>query len=208
MDTQTLKAWRVKLRAELIARRLAASPEHRQKWNASIDAHLEQLLHDAPGKTIAFCWPYQAEYDARSLIVRLLARGARAALPVVVAPRQPMVFKLWTPDTKMRAGVYDIPVPEDSPEVVPDVALPPLAGFDEQGYRLGYGGGFFDRTLAALAPRPMTIGVGFELARVPTIYPQWHDIPLDYIATEIGVHRREAGRLVAAPRDASKTICN
>ena len=208
MDEQTLKAWRTALRAELIARRLAANPEDRRRWNDALDAHIEALLADVAEKIIAFCWPYQAEYDARSLIVRFLARGAQAALPVVVASRQPMVFRQWTPETRMATGVYDIPVPADSPEVTPDVALIPLAGFDDDGYRLGYGGGFFDRTLAVIEPRLMTVGVGFELARVPTIYPQWHDIALDYVVTEIGIQRREAGGLVLASPAAQKTIRN
>ena len=199
MDEQTLKAWRTRLRAELIARRVAATPEFRAKWSAAIEAHLERLLSDVSGKIVAFCWPYQAEYDARALILRFLTRGARAALPVVVAPRQPMVFREWTPETKMVAGVYDIPVPVESPEVLPGVALMPLAGFDEAGYRLGYGGGFFDRTLAVVTPRPLAIGVGFELSRVPTIYPQPHDIPLDYVVTELGVQRRAGGGLVLRP---------
>jgi 5-formyltetrahydrofolate cyclo-ligase len=208
MDEQTLKAWRTQLRAELIARRLAANIEDRTRWNSAIDAFIEALLADVAGKIIAYCWPYQAEYDARSLILRFLERGAEAALPVVVAPRQPMVFRQWTPETKMLAGVYDIPFPIDSPELVPDIALIALAGFDDAGYRLGYGAGFFDRTLAAIAPRPMTIGVGFELARVPTIYPQWHDIPLDYVVTELGIRRRIGGRLVFTPPSAQKTIGN
>jgi 5-formyltetrahydrofolate cyclo-ligase len=196
MDAQTLKAWRTQLRAQLIARRLSANLEDRTRWTGAIDGHIETLLADVAGKIIAFCWPYQAEYDARSLILRFLARGAQAALPVVVASRQPMVFRQWTPETRMANGVYDIPVPADSPEVIPDVALMPLAGFDDEGYRLGYGGGFFDRTLAVIEPRPMTVGVGFDLARVPTIYPQWHDIALDYVVTETGIRRREAGGLV------------
>ena len=206
MDEQTLKAWRTQLRAELIARRLAANIEDRTRWNSAIDAYIEALLADVAGKTIAYCWPYQAEYDARSLILRFLERGAEAALPVVVAPRQPMVFRQWTSETKMLAGVYDIPFPIDSPEVVPDIALIALAGFDDVGYRLGYGAGFFDRTLAAIEPRPITIGVGFELARVPTIYPQWHDIPLDYVVTELGIRQRIGGRLVFRPATAQKTI--
>jgi 5-formyltetrahydrofolate cyclo-ligase len=208
MDEQTLKAWRTQLRAELIARRLAANIEDRTRWNSAIDAYIEALLADVAGKTIAYCWPYQAEYDARSLILRFLERGAEAALPVVVAPRQPMVFRQWTSETKMLAGVYDIPFPIDSPEVVPDIALIALAGFDDAGYRLGYGAGFFDRTLAAIEPRPMTIGVGFELARVPTIHPQWHDIPLDYVVTELGIRQRIGGRLVFTPPSAQKTIGN
>ena len=199
MDEQALKVWRTELRAQLIARRLAADPTDRARWSAAIEARLERLLTDVSGKSVAFCWPYQAEYDARPLILRFLTRGARAALPVVVAPRQPMVFREWTPETKMVAGVYGIPVPVESPEVLPAVALMPLAGFDDAGYRLGYGGGFFDRTLAVVTPRPLAIGVGFELARVPTIYPQLHDIPLDYVVTELGVQRRAGGKLVLKP---------
>jgi 5-formyltetrahydrofolate cyclo-ligase len=196
MDEQALKTWRTRLRAELIARRIGADPIERARWNSAIEAHLERLLTDVAGKIIAFCWPYQAEYDARALILRLLSRRARSALPVVVAPRQPMVFREWTPETKTVPGVYDIPIPIDSPEVTPNIVLLALAGFDDAGYRLGYGGGFFDRTLAVITPRPLAIGVGFELARVPTIYPQAHDIPLDYVVTERGVQRREANGLV------------
>ena len=199
MDEQALKTWRTRLRAELIARRLAATPEFRAKWNDAIDTHLERLLTDVAGKIIAFCWPYQAEYDARALILRALSRGARAALPVVVAPRQPMIFREWTPQTKMEPAVYGIPVPVDSIQVIPDVMLLALAGFDDAGYRLGYGGGFFDRTLAVITPQPMTIGVGFELARIPTIYPQPHDIPLDYIVTEVGVSARHSPRECSSP---------
>jgi 5-formyltetrahydrofolate cyclo-ligase len=208
MDAEALKAWRTRLRAELIARRLGADPEHRVKWNDAIDAHLERLLTGVGGKTIAFCWPYQAEYDARPLILRLLAHGARAALPVVVAPRQPMIFREWTPQTEMRPAVYDIPIPVDSQRLIPDIVLLALAGFDDAGYRLGYGGGFFDRTLATITPLPMTIGVGFELARIPTIYPQPHDIPLDYIVTELGAQRRESGRLVLQAPPAPNPICH
>ena len=82
MDEQALKVWRTELRAKLIARRLAADPTDRARWSAAIEAHLERLLTDVSGKIVAFCWPYQAEYDARGLILRFLARGARAALPV------------------------------------------------------------------------------------------------------------------------------
>lgn len=198
MDAQELKTWRTRLRAELIARRIAADPIERARWNVAIDSHLAQLLKEVAGKIIAFCWPYQAEYDARSLVLRWLAQGARSALPVVIAPRQPMVFREWTPQTKTVPGVYDIPIPFESPEVTPNVVLLALAGFDDAGYRLGYGAGFFDRTLAVIAPSPLAIGVGFELARVPTIHPQPYDIPLDYVVTERGIRRREAGGLVFA----------
>jgi 5-formyltetrahydrofolate cyclo-ligase len=197
MDAPELKAWRAKLRAELIARRMAVDSEVHARWSAAIARDLGTLLEGiAPRRIVGFCWPYQAEFDARPVVERCLARGVRAALPVVVAPRTPMIFRQWTAETKLAPGVYDIPAPVDTAEVVPDVVLAPLAGFDEQGYRLGYGGGFFDRTLGAMARRPLAIGVGFELGRVATIYPQWHDAAMDYVVTETGTYRREASGLV------------
>jgi 5,10-methenyltetrahydrofolate synthetase len=112
-------------------------------------------------------------------------------LPVVVAPKKPLIFREWHPGVHLATGAMDIPYPADSPEVLPDVAILPMNGWDAKGYRLGYGAGFFDRTLASLAKRPVTIGVSYELARLDTIYPQDWDIPLDYVVTERGVYRRD-----------------
>ena len=91
-------------------------------------------------------------------------------------------------EPSMTPGVYDIPVPDGTELVMPDAALVPMNGFDAQGYRLGYGGGYFDRTLAAAMPRPLAIGIGFEFARLYTIHPQSHDIPMDFVVTEAGLH--------------------
>ena len=88
----------------------------------------------------------------------------------------------------MVRGDWNIPVPpSDAPAVTPDIVLAPLVGWDGAGYRLGYGGGYFDRTLASLSSRPFAIGIGFQSARLPTIHPQPHDIALDVILTEAGV---------------------
>ncbi|HEY6918451.1 MAG TPA: 5-formyltetrahydrofolate cyclo-ligase, partial [Tabrizicola sp.] len=91
--------------------------------------------------------------------------------------------------------------PPDAPVLTPDIALAPLVGWTVEGYRLGYGGGYFDRTLAALSPRPFTIGIGFETACLPTIFPQPHDIPLDVILTETGI------RTLPGPDLASQGLC-
>jgi 5-formyltetrahydrofolate cyclo-ligase len=190
MDIKELKAWRKSLRAQLIARRKAASADDHARWSGMIDAHLAGFLNDVGGRVVAFCWPYQAEYDARSLMQRLFQKGARGALPVVVAPRTPLAFRAWEFETSMAPDVYGILAPVGTDEVRPDFALVALNGFDALGYRLGYGAGFFDRTLASMKIRPVTLGVGFELARLATIHPQWHDIPLDFIVTETGIHRR------------------
>ena len=159
MDTGQIKAWRKQLRSELIARRLAANPEERASWNKAISSHLLRAFPNLGHDVVAFCWPHQNEFDARFLMHELRKRGAITALPVVVAPKTPMIFREWHPGVKMAKGVYDIPYPVESPEVIPNTVLVPMNGFDEQGHRLGYGGGYFDRTLASLQKHPCVIGV-------------------------------------------------
>jgi 5-formyltetrahydrofolate cyclo-ligase len=113
----------------------------------------------------------------------------------VVAPRTPLVFREWHPGVKLARGVYDIPYPEASAEVRPDTVLLPMVGFDAAGYRLGYGGAFFDRTLAAIAVKPVVIGIAYESAHLDTIHPQPYDVPMDWVVTERGIYRRDGGRL-------------
>ena len=200
-----LGAWRKERRRELIARREAVGEGTLSHWREAIDAHLEHGFPGLANGTLGICWPHRQEYDARHLAARLRRVGGSTALPVVIKPRAPLVFRAWQPSTKMASGVLGIPYPVDTPEVVPRAVLVPLVGFDEAGYRLGYGGGFFDRTLAALQPRPLAIGVGFELCRMPTIYPQAYDQPMDWIVTERGIYRRhgQALELLDAPRTAT-----
>ena len=110
----------------------------------------------------------------------------------------PLEFRRWSPGVRMERGVYDIPYPADGPAVAPAALIVALLGFDDAGYRLGYGAGYYDRTIASFAQKPLAIGVGFELGRLATIYPQPHDIPMDRILTEAGSFVRSGERLVAA----------
>lgn len=181
--------FRAALRREKLAARLALAPERHAALSAVVESQLRALLATLPPQTIAFCAPVRGEFDARPLVAALLAQGWRAAMPVVVAAAAPMAFRRWTPDAPMIADRHGIPIPALDQATTPDLVLLPLVAFDAQGFRLGYGGGYFDRTLAALAPRPMTIGVGFELARVADIRPQAHDMRLDAVLTEAGVFR-------------------
>ncbi|MGQ0547796.1 MAG: 5-formyltetrahydrofolate cyclo-ligase [Betaproteobacteria bacterium] len=195
MDTGTLKTWRKSERERLIAAREAIAPPVRDAWRRRIDAALERSFPGLARCRLAFCWPIRGEYDARHLARTLRARGALTALPVVVAPRQPLAFREWHPGVTLAKGALDIPYPVGSAEVAPDAVLLPMNGWDMQGYRLGYGGGFFDRTLASLARRPVAIGISYEMARLDTIHPQPWDIPMDYVVTERGVYRRDGGAL-------------
>jgi 5-formyltetrahydrofolate cyclo-ligase len=110
---------------------------------------------------------------------------------VVADRRKPLLFREWWPGSRMTPGVWGIPVPAEGEAVLPATLLVPLVGFDRQGYRLGYGGGYYDRTLAAMPGRPLAIGVGFEQALLDTIHPQPHDVPMDVIVTAQGVHARD-----------------
>ena len=141
---------------------------------------------------VGFCWPIQNEPDLRPLLAewRAAARpGFAALLPVVVAPATPLAFRAWDERTPLVEDRYGIPYPAEGPFERPEALLIPVNAFDAEGYRLGYGGGFFDRTLAGLEPRPLAIGVGFELARVESIVPGAHDIALDAVVTEAGIFR-------------------
>jgi 5-formyltetrahydrofolate cyclo-ligase len=179
-----VKAWRRSERQRLLTLRTGTAAMLRREWDRAIEARLRALLAERPGITLGVYWPFQAEFDPRPLVDWLIASGSAAALPVVVDKRGPLEYRAWQPGEPLVDGVWNIPVPANRDIVVPQAVLAPLVGFDRECYRLGYGGGYFDRTLAALKPRPWAIGVGFELSRVDTIHPQPHDIPMDLIVTE------------------------
>src|SRR5881394_1933808 len=170
MQAEQLKTWRKSERTRLIAARVALDATQLERLRLRMDAHLERAFPGLATARLAFCWPIKGEYDARHLARTLRERGALTALPVVVAAKQPLVFREWHPGVELAAGPLDIPYPAHSPEVVPNAVLLPMNGWDPAGYRLGYGGGFFDRTLASLAKKPVVIGVSYELARMDTIH--------------------------------------
>jgi 5-formyltetrahydrofolate cyclo-ligase len=190
VDADQVKTWRRAERQRLLALRTATPPRQRQEWGRAIEASLYASLVETPSMTLGVYWPFRGEFDPRPLVGRLLAAGFAAALPVVVDKKGPLEYRAWRPGDPLASGVWDIPIPEKRDIVVPQAVLAPLVGFDRQCYRLGYGGGYFDRTLAALAPRPLAIGVGFELSRLETIYPQDFDIPMDLVVTEARLNRR------------------
>ena len=210
MDAPTLKTWRRAERDRLVAARAALAPDLLDAWRRRIDAYLSRSFPGLARCRLAFCWPIKGEYDARHLARTLRERGALTALPVVVAPKTPLIFREWHPGVRLAKGVLDIPYPADSAEVNPEAVLLPMNGWDAKGYRLGYGGGFFDRTLAALAKMPLAIGISSERARLETIHPQHWDTPMDYVVTERGVYRRDPEGLVflGEPEPGSGTLAS
>lgn len=198
------KAWRRGKRAALIAARKTLAPEDRASRNAAIARWLEAGFAALGGLTVGFCWRFAAEPEPRFAVERWRQAGSRAALPVVVAPRTPLEFRAWWPGVPMQAGVYGIPFPVGTEVVALDAALIPVNGFDAGGYRLGYGGGYFDRTLAEYPVKPICIGLGYEIARLDTIHPQPHDVPLDFVVTEAGIYGRFDGTLLALDPDKAR----
>ena len=196
MKLEELTSWRKAERARLIGAREALDAATLERLRLSIDGHLERSFPGLAAAKLAFCWPIRGEYDARPLLHTLRHRGALTALPVVVAPKQPLVFREWHPGVALDSGPLGIPFPPASELVMPTSLLLPMVGWDEAGYRLGYGAGFFDLTLASLPKRPVVIGVGYELGKISSIHPQSWDVPMDWVVTERGVYRRDPQGLV------------
>jgi 5-formyltetrahydrofolate cyclo-ligase len=189
LSPEEVKLWRRAERGRLIPLRQALAVEDRRAWGERIDTELRRLLGERPG-ILGVYWPFRAEFDPRPLVEWAVAEGRTVALPVVVDKKGPLEYRAWQPGEKLVDGVWNIPVPEKRDLVTPAVVLAPLVGFDPGCYRLGYGGGYFDRTLAALRPKAFAIGIGFALQELATIHPQPFDVPMDLIVTETGVRRR------------------
>lgn len=183
-DWSDVRRWRKAERERLIAARLAVSADIRSAMSARIAEGLDRVIGDPAGRIVSLYWPFRGEPDLRPWMESINARGGRTALPIVIEKGQPLVFKAYKAGDRLEKGVWNIPIPAEGDPVYPDIVISPIVGVDPQNYRLGYGGGFFDRTLAAMPFKPLVIGIGYELQRIPTIYPQDHDIPMDRIVTE------------------------
>ncbi len=183
-DWAQIRQWRKAERERLIAARLAVSAATRTEMAQRIADGLDRVIGDPSGRMVSLYWPFRGEPDLRPWMASVNARGGRTALPIVVDKGRPLVFKPYKAGDKLEKGVWNIPIPAEGDPVYPDVVISPIVGVDPANYRLGYGGGFFDRTLAAMPAKPLVIGIGYELQRIPTIYPQAHDIAMDRIVTE------------------------
>jgi 5,10-methenyltetrahydrofolate synthetase len=155
-----------------------------------ISRHLDTLIGDPAGLIVSAYWPFRGEPNLLAWLKALSDRGARTALPIVVAKKSPLLFRLWREGDQLTRGVWNIPIPAGGEEVRPHIVIAPVVGFDSGCYRLGYGGGFFDRTLATLPQSTIAIGVGYSQAAIPTIHPQVFDIPMRHIATESEIRTR------------------
>ena len=139
------------------------------------------------GGTVSGFIPYKSEITTIPMLERLHAQGWQTCLPIVIGMEEPLLFRSWVPGEPLIPGAWDIPVPlETAPDAVPDLLLVPMLAFDRKGFRLGYGGGFYDRTLEKLraVKRVVAIGVAYHAQLVEEVPVGLHDAPLDYVMTE------------------------
>ena len=188
-DWPAVRAFRKTTRAELLARRSTLTLDERNQAARSLTERLHATVDLGAYPVLGFYWPIRGELDLRDVARRHVEGGGTAALPVVVEKNAPVEFWQWTHGVSMQRGLWNIPVPAERRVLAPDVLLIPLVGYDAAGYRLGYGGGYYDRTLAAKLPRAFRIGVGYDDTELATIHPQPHDLPMDAIVTERRVLR-------------------
>jgi 5-formyltetrahydrofolate cyclo-ligase len=185
-------ALRAAMRQRCIAEReaLAGTPILHREKSMLIQSHLSEWFDQRPPGSFSFCAAIRGEFDAEPLAKHLISVGWRASMAVAVQPAAPLTFRHWAPGVIMQKDRYGIPVPQTEEVANPTVLLIPVVAFDDTGYRLGYGGGFFDRTLAALAEagqESIAVGIGFALARVNSVVHQPHDQRMDFVVTETGI---------------------
>lgn len=179
------------VRAQLLAARAGLDDAARGAAAEAVAARLDHVLAErfpaAETLVLAGYWPIRGELDLRGWMARRAALGQALALPVVTARDAPLSFRPWSPGGRMRKGEWGIAEPDTDAQAIPQILLVPLVGWDAARFRMGYGGGFYDRTLAGMRPRPYAIGVGIAAGRLASIRPQPHDEALDLIVTEDGI---------------------
>jgi 5,10-methenyltetrahydrofolate synthetase len=179
------------LRRQLQAERLSLVDRHQRSMQ--LQEVLRVYLIERRELLIGAYWPIKGEFDALPALYRWSEAepGRRIGLPVIDRDSRQLRFHVWFPGCPMEDDAYGIPKPTGTEAFAPELLLVPCVGYGPKGVRLGYGGGFYHRTRAALRPRPFTVGVGFAHGYVPWLEAEPHDVPLDAMLVEDGVvHQR------------------
>jgi 5-formyltetrahydrofolate cyclo-ligase len=188
LDDEAARARKEQLRAEAKAARARIAPEGAAAAARAVRDRVLASKLVPGGAVVSGFWPIGDEFDPRPLMEALAAKGHRLCLPVVVGRGRPLAFRAWAPGDPLERAGFGLSVPRwDAPPVIPRFLIVPLLAFDRRGFRVGYGAGYFDRTIAELrahVPGLFALGVGFatqEAADVPALA---HDQRLDAVATE------------------------
>ena len=175
------------LRLKARATRAAIAPAVRQAAAKAAATHFFSGLSLAPRQIVAGYWRIKDEMDCQPILIRLMDSGQPVCLPVVLGDDQPLDLRLWEDGAPLYEAGFGTLAPSDlAPRVVPDIVIMPLLGFDRRGTRLGYGGGYYDRTLETLPTKPRLVGLAFAAQEFDIIPREPHDVPLDAIVTETG----------------------
>jgi 5-formyltetrahydrofolate cyclo-ligase len=181
--TSNAQSDKAALRGSLAALRAGIDPALKDRWDAAIGARLLAWWRAQPVPSLGVYCPLRGEADLSVAYAELARSGVRLALPVVLARDAPLGFADWRPGEAMVRDGMGVAVPAElRPVARPPALLVPCLGFNAEGYRLGYGGGYYDRTLA-LAPRPFTLGIAYACLAAPFASAP-HDVALDRIITE------------------------
>ena len=172
------------------ARAARASLDHGERADAAQAAarHFFDSIALQAGDVVAAYWRIRDELDCQPILVKLMDSNQTVVLPVVLGPEQPLDLRIWEQGASLYESGFGTLAPSElAPKAEPDVVIMPLLGFDARGTRLGYGGGYYDRTLAAMAKKPRLVGLAFAAQELDRIPREAHDVPLDAIVTEAGV---------------------
>lgn len=181
------------LRKRLVEQRMSMTDRHQRA--ELLQRVMRIWLVGRPDTVIGAYWPIKGEFDPLPALHRWKEDGElldqpqlrRIGLPVVDKVHGTLKFHAWFPGCPMEEDAYGIPKPKDTEVIVPTLLFVPCVGYGWGGFRLGYGGGFYDRTLAGLQPKPFTVGLGYANGYLPDLDPEPHDVPLDAILNELGV---------------------
>lgn len=182
-----ISAWRNDQRRRLIALRNQMEAGDRADCERRMKGFLNGCIPHPADQIVAVYSPIHGEPDLTSWMYDIHARGVTCALPVVTGADRPLQFHRWAPGAEMKTVALGISIPAVAIPVQPDVVIAPMIGFDANRYRLGFGGGFYDRTFAQTGDAVTRIGVAFAACQLPTIHPRPHDIPMNAVVTENGV---------------------
>jgi len=176
------------LRVKAHAARAALPVDVRAEAAAAATGHFFDTVPLQPSDVVAAYWRIRDEMDCQPILVRLMEAGQTVVLPVVTGPDEPLEMRVWEDGTPLyEAGFGTLAPSELAPQAEPDVMLVPLLGFDKFGTRLGYGGGYYDRTLASMHKKPKLVGLAFAAQELDIIPREDHDVPLDMVVTEAGL---------------------
>lgn len=180
------------LRLKARATRAAINNALRPTAAKSVADHFFSAVNLRPTDIVAGYWRIKDEMDCKPILIRLMDSNQPVCLPVVLGDDMPLELRLWEQGTPLyEAGFGTLAPSELAPHVEPDIIIMPLLGFDKRGTRLGYGGGYYDRTLERLVKRPRLVGIAFAAQEIEDIPREAHDVPLDVIVTEQGARTFE-----------------